>query len=68
MSIPKGSVSHDFRVPPPVQMQLDVLADQANEGLLTEEERALYEAFINAADFVSVLKLKAGQQLKSNGG
>ena len=58
----------EFRVPTSVQARFDVLAERANEGLLTEEERALYEAFINAADFVSVLKLKAEQQLKSNGG
>jgi len=58
----------EFRVPPSVQARFDVLAERANDGLLTEEERALYEAFINAADFVSVLRLKAEQQLKSNGG
>jgi len=27
--------------------------------VLSEEERVEYEAFINAADFISILKLKA---------
>jgi hypothetical protein len=58
----------EFRIPPTVQARVDVLAERANQGVLSEEERAQYEALINAADFISVLKLKAGQQLKSNGG
>jgi hypothetical protein len=57
----------EFRVDPAVQARLDILGEQANEGTLTEEERAEYEAAINAADLISILKLKAGRQLKSNG-
>ena len=38
----------------------------ANEGLLTDDERAEYEALINAANFISILKLKARQHLLSN--
>jgi len=30
--------------------------------LLTDDERAEYEALINVADFISILKLKARQQ------
>ena len=56
----------EFRVDPAVQARLDILGEQANEGTLTEEERAEYEAAINAADLISIL-LKAGRQLKSNG-
>jgi hypothetical protein len=48
-----------LRVPPPMQERLDSLAERANEGLLSGEERADYEVLINAADFVSILKLKA---------
>ena len=39
------------------------MAERANEGLLTDEERAEYEAFINTADFISILKLKARRHL-----
>lgn len=50
-------------IPPLVQERMDHLAERANEGLLTDEERAAYEALISATDFVSVLKLKARRQL-----
>src|SRR6266566_5595441 len=57
----------DFRVDPALQARIDVLAERANNGVLTDDERAEYEAFVDAADFISILKLKAQQQLKSNG-
>jgi hypothetical protein len=49
----------ELRVAPPVQEQIDTLAGRANEGLLADDERAEYEALINAADFISILKFKA---------
>jgi hypothetical protein len=55
----------DFRVDAAVQERIDTLADRANEGLLTDDERAEYEALVNADDFISILKLKAGQHLQS---
>jgi hypothetical protein len=58
----------EFRVAPVVQERIDMLAGQANEGLLTEDERAEYEAIITAADFITILKLKARHNLKSNNG
>ena len=58
----------ELRVAPLVQERMDVLAERANEGLLAEDERAEYEAIISAADFISILKLKAQRNLKSNGG
>lgn len=58
----------DFRIDPNVQARVDLLAERANEGLLTGEERAEYEAFINTADVISILKLKARRNLAANGG
>ena len=46
-----------------VQERVATLAEQANEGLLNDEERAEYEALINAEDFVAILKLRARMQL-----
>jgi hypothetical protein len=46
-----------------VQARVDLLADRANEGLLTADELAEYEALINAEDIVAILKLKSRQQL-----
>jgi hypothetical protein len=53
----------DFRVDPPVQERIDALAERANEGTLSTDERAEYEALVNAADFISILKLKARRHL-----
>jgi hypothetical protein len=53
----------DFRVDPSVQERIDVLAEKANEGALNSDEHAEYEAMISAADFISVLKLKARRHL-----
>ncbi len=52
---------------PEVQARIDFLAERANEGVLTDDEQAEYEAFVDAADFISIFQLKAKQQLKSNG-
>lgn len=56
----------EFRVDPSVQVRIDILAERANEGVLNDDERAEYDAVINAADFISILKLKARRQLKSS--
>ena len=55
----------EFRVDPPVQERIDALAERANEGALSDSERSEYEALINAADFISILKLKARLYLDS---
>ena len=57
----------EFRVGPKVEEKIRVLAERANEGLLNENERADYEAIINTADIISILKLKTERHLKSNG-
>lgn len=57
----------EFRVGPGVEEKIRVFAERANEGLLNEDERADYEAIVNTADIISILKLKAQRHLKSNG-
>jgi hypothetical protein len=57
----------EFSIAPAVQSRVDALAERANDGLLTNDERAEYEAFINATDLISLLKLKARLQLESSG-
>jgi hypothetical protein len=56
----------EFRIAPAVQERVNVLAEKANEGVLTEEERRDYETLINAADLIAILKLKAQRTLTSN--
>ena len=54
----------ELRVAPSVQQRIDTLAERANDGVLTSDQAAEYEALINAADFVSILKIKARQHLR----
>lgn len=56
----------ELQVAPPVQERIDTLAERANEGTLSDEDRSEYSALINAADFISILKLKARHYLGSN--
>jgi len=58
----------EFRFDPAVQARVDTLAERANEGMLGDDERAEYESFIAAADFIAILKLKARRQLRLSGG
>ncbi len=56
----------EFGIDPAVQQRVGELAERANQGVLTEDERADYEALINAADFIAILKLKAQRRLTVN--
>jgi hypothetical protein len=56
----------EFGIAPAVQQRVSALAERANEGVLTEDERIDYETLINAADFIAILKLKAQRRLISN--
>lgn len=50
-------------ISPELQQRVDALAERANEGTLTEQERIDYEALINAADFIALVKIKARDRL-----
>jgi hypothetical protein len=54
----------ELRASPPVQQRIHTLAERANDGVLTDDEANEYEALINAADFISVLKITARQHLR----
>lgn len=56
----------NLQIDTPVQDRIDELAQRANQGALTETERSEYQALINAADFISILKLKARRQFDSD--
>ena len=55
----------ELRIGPNVQRRIESLAERANEGLLSEAERAEYEAAVNAADIIAILNLKAIRNLES---
>ena len=53
----------EFQIDAPVQARIAELAELANEGSLSDSQRSEYDALINAADFISILKLKAREHL-----
>ena len=57
----------ELSIDPIVQARVDALAERANEGLLTPEERAEYEVYINFDDFLSIFKMKTKRHLGWNG-
>jgi hypothetical protein len=57
----------EMRIDPEIVARVEVLADKANEGLLTEEERAEYQSYVDAADLIAIVKAKARGILEVNG-
>ncbi len=47
------------RASPEVQARIDELADRCSEGVLTDNERAEYEAYVDAIDVISILQAQA---------
>jgi hypothetical protein len=56
-----------LRINPAIQARIDELAERSNEGLLTESERAEYESYVEGAEILSLIKLKARRHLIANG-
>jgi hypothetical protein len=54
-------------VEPEIQARVQVLAERANEGELTPEERDEYLSYVESADLLAIFKLKAKQHLDANG-
>lgn len=46
-----------------VQDRIDHLAEKCSEGELSPEERAEYEAYVRAIDFIATLQAKARKAL-----
>lgn len=57
----------EFRFDAAVETRVHELAERANWGLLSDEERREYEAFIELGNLISILQLKIKRQLHSNG-
>jgi hypothetical protein len=49
----------EFSPPADLQGRIAGLAEKANEGTLTEEERSAYEGFVRANSFIAALKARA---------
>ncbi len=55
----------DFHGDKNLQLRIEELAQKANEGELTDEERAEYEGYVEANSFIAVLQAKARRLLAS---
>jgi hypothetical protein len=55
----------DFHSDENLQRRIEELAGKANEGELTDEERAEYEGYVEANSFIAVLQAKARRFLAS---
>ena len=56
----------ELRAPPETEERVEWLAERANEGQLTKEERVEYEGCVRFSNFLSVLQLKARNKLRQN--
>lgn len=48
-----------LRADPDTQARIEELADKSTEGQLSADERAEYETYVSAIDFLGVLQAKA---------
>jgi hypothetical protein len=55
----------DLRADEEVQVHVRELAEKCNEGTLSAEERAEYEAYVMAANIVAILQAKARVRLRT---
>ena len=55
----------DFHGDDELQHRIEVLADKANEGEVTDAERAEYEGYVEANSFIAVLQARARRLLAS---
>lgn len=53
----------DFCPDPALLKRIDQLASKANEGELSEDERAEYEGYVRANKFIAILRRQARQLL-----
>jgi len=53
----------EFKLDARAQARLDELAEKSNEGLISNVERAEYQAFIGISDFLGLAQLRARARL-----
>ena len=58
----------EFRIDPDVESRVESLAEKANDGLLSDEERIEYQGYVDAADFIAIFKSKARRMLSASRG
>lgn len=56
-----------LRIDSATEARIQELAERCNEGLLTEAEQAEYHGYVEAAEILSLIKLKARRYLAQHG-
>lgn len=54
----------ELRIDPEFQARLDELAQKANDGTLSHEDREEYERYVDELDVIAIFKLKARAALR----
>ena len=63
LSLDQARQLAEFRADEETQAWIDVLAEKCNDGILTDEERREYEAYVEAGDLIAVLQAEAREIL-----
>jgi hypothetical protein len=58
----------DFKIDSETQALVAALGEKANQGRITDEELDAYKSYVEVADFITILKLKAKQLLSTTNG
>jgi hypothetical protein len=56
----------DYHADEELQDRISLLATKANEGELSDEERAEYEGYVHANRFVAILQAQARRRISAN--
>jgi hypothetical protein len=56
----------DFRYDPATQAHLAELADKANDGSLTDDEREEYAQYVEVGDLIGILQARARNVLRQS--
>ncbi len=67
LSVDGAKAIADLRIAPKIQARIEELADLCNEGRLSDSERDEYESYVEGAEILALIKLKARRYLANHG-
>ena len=59
LSLEQAAQIVDFHSDEALQQRIEILAEKANEGELTDDERSEYQGYAHANKFIAVLQARA---------
>ncbi len=67
LSVEAARAIVSLQIDPTIQARIQALADRCNEGLLGDAERTEYESYVEGAEILALIKLKARRLLRDRG-